>query len=182
MPWATLRPNVGFDFEIGHFELCGDSGCSMLPDGADTDDTSCNTFRSIGGCTGKDSDRDGVCYTASWPDGTASHPASFIIGSPDDGGVGPMTSSTSNLTTFDEGYSQITFQTTESTATPFYPFFSQAGTGSACRFNFGNDIPGTTVLDFGKTAEYGTPEVTRFAGNVISQIFPNPQFNGSCSV
>jgi hypothetical protein len=154
VPWATLGPNVGFDFEIGHFELCGDSSCSMKPDG-DGDDTGCNTFRGVGGCQGKDSDQDGVCYTASWADGTASRPASFIIGSPDDSGVGPLSSSATNLTTYDEGYSTILFQTTESTATTFYPFFSQAGTGSACRFNFGNDIPGTTTNDFGQAAQYG---------------------------
>jgi hypothetical protein len=46
--------------------------------------------------------------------------------------------------------------TTEATNFAFYPFFSQAGTGSSCVFNFGNDIPGVTTTDFGKAAQYGT--------------------------
>jgi hypothetical protein len=155
VPWASLGPNVSFDFEIGHFELCGNASCSMKPDG-DADDKNCSTTRGIGGCFDSDNDQDGLPYQADWPDGTAAHPGSFVIGSPNDKGVGPMTTSTTSLSTFDEGYSTITFQTTESTATTFYPFFSQAGTGPACRFNFGNDIPGTTTNDFGQAAQYGT--------------------------
>jgi hypothetical protein len=154
VPWAGLRPNVSFDFEIGHFELCGNSDCSTLPDG-DDDDSDCQTIRGVGGCLATDTDRDGTPYTASWPDGNASHPASFILGSPDDKGVGPMSALASSPTTFDEGYSLIKFRTTEATNTTFYPFFSQAGTGDACRFNFGNDIPGTTTNDFSKAAQYG---------------------------
>ncbi|HXU81050.1 MAG TPA: Ig-like domain repeat protein [Polyangia bacterium] len=155
VPWATLSPNVGFDFEIGHFELCGNASCSMLPDG-DSDDTSCSTVRGVGGCFATDTDQDGVPYNANWPDGTAGHPASFIIGAPNDGGVGPMSSLTSALGTFNLGYSKIKFNTTEGTGTTFYPFFSQAGTGAACRFNFGNDIPGVTTNNFGRAAQYGT--------------------------
>ncbi|HET7505590.1 MAG TPA: Ig-like domain repeat protein, partial [Kofleriaceae bacterium] len=45
---------------------------------------------------------------------------------------------------------------TESTATGFYPFFTQASAGTACRFNFGNTIPGVTTNDFGQAAQYGT--------------------------
>ena len=156
VPWATLGPNVGFDFEIGHFELCGDASCSMLPDGGDADDAGCGTIRGIGGCTASDNDQDGVCYNPNWPDGTSAHPTSFILGAPNDQGVGPMSTTTSALTTFDEGYTRILFQTTESTATTFYPFFTQAGTGPSCRFNFGNDIPGTTTNNFGRAAQYGT--------------------------
>jgi hypothetical protein len=156
VPWATLGPNVGFDFEIGHWELCGDASCSMLPDGGDADDMGCGTRRGVGGCTASDNDQDGVCYNANWPDGTAAHPTSFILGAPNDQGVGPMSTTTSALTTFDEGYTRIRFKTTESTATTFYPFFTQAGTGPACRFNFGNDIPGTTTNNFGRAAQYNT--------------------------
>jgi len=38
----------------------------------------------------------------------------------------------------------------------FYPFYSAAsGYGAACAWAFGNDIPGHTVTDFGKNAQYG---------------------------
>ena len=45
VPWASLGPNVSFDFEIGHFELCGDSTCSTLanlPDGGDEENGTCS--------------------------------------------------------------------------------------------------------------------------------------------
>jgi Bacterial Ig-like domain (group 3) len=156
VPWATLGPNVGFDFEIGHFELCGDASCATKPDGGDTDDAGCGTIRGVGGCVASDQDQDGVCYNANWADGTAAHPGSVILGAPDDSGVGPLAASAGSPGTYDQGYGQITFQTTEGTATAFYPFFTQAGTGSACRFNFGDTIPGVTTNDFGKAAQYGT--------------------------
>ena len=153
VPWATLGPNVAFDFEIGHFELCGDSGCATKPDGSDTDDTGCQTVRGIGGCFGSDLDHDGTSYKADWPDGTAVHPSSVILGAPNDRGVGPLNAATSGSSTYDQAYDTITFQTTEATTGAFYPFWSQAGTGASCRFNFGNDIPGTTTTDFGKASQ-----------------------------
>lgn len=182
VPWAGLKPNVSFDFEIGHFELCGNASCSTLPDGGDEGTcsvttsklcssngdcpvgeicnvqtvASCGTVRGIGGCSDSDLDHDGTSYQADWPDGTAAHPATLILGSPDDRGVGPLSTSTTSTSNYDEGYNRIKFATTETTAAPFYPFYSQAGTGPACRFNFGNDIPGTTTNDFGKAAQYGT--------------------------
>jgi hypothetical protein len=158
VPWAGLKPNVAFNFEIGHYELCGDSGCSKLPDGTDADDTICGTDRGVGGCLGEDDDKDGLGYQANWPDGTAAHPASVVIGSPDDSGVGPLSTSTTDTSTYDEGYSTIKFATTSGggSGAAFYPFYSQAGTGSACRFNFGNDIPSVTTNDFGKVSQYGT--------------------------
>jgi len=154
VPWASLRPNVAFDFEIGHFELCGDSSCSTLPDGNDADDMSCQTVRSIGGCFAGDTDQDGLPYQTDWPDGSASHPASVVIGSPDDRGVGPLTTSPTDTSDYDEGYPTLKFATTESTATTFYPYFSQSGTGTSCRFHFGNISSDTNT--FGKNLEYGT--------------------------
>jgi hypothetical protein len=183
VPWAILKPNVSFDFEIGHNEMCGDAACTKLPDGPDADEQGscsvtttqacfnnagcpmgevcqlpCNTVRGVGICFNPDTDQDGTSYQAVWPDGNAAHPASIIIGSADDKGVGPLTTSTTSLTTYDEGYPQIKFMTTEGTAGPtFYPYFSQAGTGASCKFNFGNmsAVAGTTT-DFGKRAQYGT--------------------------
>jgi hypothetical protein len=137
-----------------------------------------------------DLDFDGTSYQADFPDGQAGHPTSFQYLGPFDGGGHTYPSIRYET---DVPASEITCNTATGagcTAFPaganFYPFWTLGrGTGplsGVCLWNFGNDIPGTTVLDFGKTAEYGSPELTRFAGNVISQTFPNPQFNGSCNV
>ena len=34
--------------------------------------------------------------------------------------------------------------------------------------------------DFGKDAQYGTPDVARYGGTLTSAVLPNPQFNGRC--
>lgn len=175
VPWAAIAPNVSFDFEIGHFELCGDKACTIPPDGGDADETGtcsvtktqvcskksdcpgsetcnngCGTIRGIGGCINSDLDHDGTPYLADWADGnTTAHPASVILGSADDKGIGPLSGN-------GEGYTTINFVSSEATNGAFYPFYSQAGTGSSCRFYFGNDIPGTTTDDFGKATQYGT--------------------------
>jgi uncharacterized repeat protein (TIGR01451 family) len=154
--WTSLGANIAVDFEIGHWELCSDATCTTLPDPPETTAANCTTRRGIGGCTDSDTDHDGTSYLADWPDGTAAHPASIIIGSANDKGVGPLSASTTTSATYNQGYKTIAFKTTEATNGAFYPFWSQAGTGTACVFNFGNDIPGTTTNDFGQRAQYGT--------------------------
>ena len=192
VPWTGLQINLGFDFEIGHFELCGDSSCSILPDGADEGNcsvttsqvcntntpncpagetcvaqTSCPNTRGIGGCFNQDNDQDGTPYQPDWADGTSAHPSSYIIGASNNQGVGPLGASPSSPTNYNQGYNTITFDTTEGTSAPtFYPFFSQAGTGAACRFNFGNDIPGTTTNDFSGRAQFVT--------TISNPCFPGP--------
>jgi hypothetical protein len=148
---SWIAANVDFSFEIGHGELCGNTSCSTKPD-ADADDNGCGTTLGVGICTGQDSDHDGMSYLADWPDGTANHPSSLIIGNVLDNGVGPLGFSGGS---YQAAYGKIFIQNAP-VAGAFYPFYSQAGTGHACVFNFGNDIPGTTTNDFGKTAQYGT--------------------------
>jgi uncharacterized repeat protein (TIGR01451 family) len=154
--WTSLNANVAFDFEIGHFELCSDSTCTTNPDPAEQGAKSCGTLRGIGGCTASDKDHDGTSYLADWPNGTAAFPASVILGSPNDQGVGPLSAATTGGSTYNQGYKTIQFRTTEGTNGAFYPFYSQAGTGPSCVFNFGNDILGTTTNDFSQAAQYGT--------------------------
>jgi hypothetical protein len=148
---SWINANINFSYEIGHGELCGDKGCSTKPDG-DADDTGCFTTLGVGICPGQDNDHDGMSYKADWPDGTANHPSSLIIGNVLDDGMGPMSFSGGS---YQAAFDKIFFQPA-GVAGAFYPFFSQAGTGHACVFNFGNDIPGTTTNDFGQTAQYGT--------------------------
>lgn len=93
----------------------------------------------MGICTGADLDHDGLSYIADWPDGTANHPSPLIIGNVLNDGMGPVSFSGGS---YQAAYGTIFFQPA-TVAGAFYPFFSQAGTGHACVFNFGNGIPGT---------------------------------------
>jgi len=47
-------------------------------------------------------------------------------------------------------------------------------------WNFGANIAGVTTNDFGKTAEYGTPDVARFGGTLTSPVTPNPALSKTC--
>jgi hypothetical protein len=38
------------------------------------------------------------------------------------------------------------------------------------------------VEDFGKDTQYGTPDVARYGGTIISAVQPNPEFAGRCSI
>ena len=49
-----------------------------------------------------------------------------------------------------------------------------------CVWNFGNVLPNMTTQAFGKDAEYGTPDVARYGGTIISPVLPNPEFSGAC--
>jgi hypothetical protein len=67
----------------------------------------------------------------------------------------------------------------------FYPFWSLsrfdalAAGSPACVWNFGNTLP-NTFEDFGGDAEYGTPDVARYGGTIISAPLRNPEFSGRC--
>jgi hypothetical protein len=138
-----------------------------------------------------DLDFDGLSYTASaWPNGSKNHPTAFQYVGPFQGNGRP--------------YPQIQFESNVgasenlcNTATgvgctqppigsQFYPFWSLSAQFNAlgvrttqCVWNYGNVIPGT-VKTFGKDAQYGTPNVARFAGTSTSAVMTNPQFSGSC--
>ncbi len=128
-----------------------------------------------------DLDFDGSSYAKDWPDGRANHPTSFAY-------IGPFSHGKS--------YPQIQFETDiagseadcnvttgAGCAVPpggaeFYAFWSLT---HSCVWNFGNVIPGQTATDFGGDAEYGTPDVARYGGTIISPVLSNPQFSGPCA-
>ena len=138
-----------------------------------------------------DLDFDGLSYQASaWPNGTRNHPTAFEY-------AGPFLAS-------GKPYQQIQFETNVGaseilcdTATgngctvppqgsKFYPFWSlslhPAPFGSqrtGCAWSFGNVLP-NTFKTFGKDAQYGTPNVARFAGTSTSPVQANPEFAGAC--
>jgi len=133
-----------------------------------------------------DLDFEGTSYQADWPDGQAGHPTSFQY-------IGPFTGRGHTYPTVqfetNVGGSEILCDvatgagcTAPPTGAAFYPFFTlgKLGSTSICAWNFGNVIPGTTVLDFGRTAQYGTPDLARFGGTSTSRPMANPQFDGSC--
>jgi hypothetical protein len=53
------------------------------------------------------------------------------------------------------------------------------GHSAVCVWNFGNDQP-NTLRDFGRDAQYGTPDLAIYGGTLISAPMPNPQFTGRC--
>jgi hypothetical protein len=138
-----------------------------------------------------DLDFDGLSYISSaWPDGTSNHPTAFEY-------AGPFQAS-------GKPYPKIQFEsdvggssalcnpvtgagcTVPPTSAAFYPYWSLSplsdSLGShrtACVWNFGQDLP-TTTNDFGKDAQYGTPDVARYGGTIISAVQPNPEFASSC--
>jgi hypothetical protein len=138
-----------------------------------------------------DLDFDGTDYVPNtWPDGTGNHPTSFEY-------VGPFQAN-------GKPYPKIQFETDAAgsenlcnlgtgvgcTAPPisakFYPFWSLGRSFSVlgflsrdCVWNFGKNLP-TTVANFGGDAQYGAPNLARFAGTLISAPQPNPQFTGRC--
>jgi hypothetical protein len=177
---------------------CEYSDASCMPAGARsiTVDGKHETVRwPIAGCLTNvfqngDLDFDGSSYKADWPDGTANHPSTFQFAGPFDGDH--------------QTYPNIQFETdvaasenmcdlatgTGCIAQPvgaaFYPFWTvgsgpQLGSeGSNCNWNFGNVIAGHTTQSFGGPAQYGSPNLDRFPGTVISKVMPNPQLGENC--
>ena len=139
-----------------------------------------------------DLDFDGLPYQHAWPDGSANHPTSFQY-------LGPFQLST-------RPYPQVQFETDLAasealcdvvtgagcTVPPrggatFYPFWSLSpqthmlgNRNATCVWNFGDNQP-NTLRNLGGDAQYGTPNVDRFGGTIISPVLPNPQFTGICS-
>jgi len=139
-----------------------------------------------------DLDFDGTPYQADWPDGSSNFPTTFRY-------IGPFTNGTSypsiQFETDAAGSERLCNVTTGKgcTAPPagaaFYPFWSMNNTqtlGSlsptpgVCVWNFGNDIAGVTTQDFGKDAQYGTPDLAIYGGTLTSPVMSNPEFATGC--
>jgi hypothetical protein len=133
-----------------------------------------------------DLDFDGTGYVPDWPNGSKNFPTSIQY-------AGPFTRG--------HPYPDIQFETDVAasealcdtatgagcTAPPisaqFYPFWtltSKQSRSGGCVWNFGNVNPGVTTNDFGKAAEYGTPDVARFGGTLTSAVMPNAEFARNC--
>jgi len=158
--------------------LEGQPGIDQEP--ADADDQVCfpdsaATLVKVGGCAGTNAPGfDGASYQADWPDGNTSlHPTPIVFTSPRTGSGYNVNYSQSAFETDtpriegdDLGGSCSRFTgigctllppTDEGKAVSFYPFFSSTGSsgGSRCQWLIGNDVPGLTANDYGKTNQYG---------------------------
>ncbi len=145
-----------------------------------------------------DLDFDGLSYQASaWPNGSRNHPTAMQY-------AGPFTNG--------KTYPQIQFETdiggssalcdvatgADCTVPPisadFYPYWSlsplssgyrsqmsSGGRTTACVWNFGGQLP-NTLENFGKDAEYGTPDLSWYGGTSISAVRANPEVSGRCAL
>jgi hypothetical protein len=133
----------------------------------------------------------GVSYQQSaWPSGSPDHPTSFDF-------VGPFLGS-------GQPYPQIQFESDISgsafqcdlnngagcvvppISAHFYPYYTLGSQPSAlgskltsCVWNFGQNLP-DTVENFGGDQEYGSSDLSRYAGTDIGAVFANPEFAGGC--
>jgi hypothetical protein len=139
-----------------------------------------------------DLDFDGTSYQSfTWPNGSRNHPTAFDYAGPfqANGKLYPQIQFETNV-----GASEALCNTTTGagcTVAPagskFYPFWSLSRQSSAlgshitsCVWNFGNVIP-RTFQTFGKDAQYGVPDVPRFAGTSTSPVIANPEGSGICA-
>jgi hypothetical protein len=137
-----------------------------------------------------DLDFDGLSYQSSaWPNGGPNHPTAAEY-------AGPFTNGRT--------YPQVQFETDIGgssflcdTATGvgcqappigsnFYPYWSLSpkfvpfgSKAASCVWNFGGQLP-NTLENFGKDAEYGTPDLNYYGGTSISPVQANPEFSGRC--
>ena len=133
----------------------------------------------------------GLSYQRSaWPSASPDHPTSFDF-------VGPFLAS-------GQPYAQIQFETDISgsaflcdtnngagcvvppISAHFYPYYTLGSQPSAlgskltsCVWNFGGSLP-NTVENFGGDQEYGSSDLSRYAGTDVGAIIANPEFAGSC--
>ena len=128
-----------------------------------------------------DLDFDGSSYVRDWPNGSPRLPTSFAY-------IGPISHG--------KPYPQIQFETdvagseqlcnvttgADCTAPPigakFYPYWTLS---RSCTWNFGTVIPGVTKQSFGGDGQYGTPNIARYGGTIISPVLTNPQISGRCA-
>lgn len=176
--WAALQANVTFDVEIGHFTpgVNGDN---------DADDGPCFPGPTLPGCInfaqGGDIDFDGTSYLLDWPDGTRNNATSLAV-------RGPL--SVNDDGEYERPYRQVQFETevgaSESTCMPggsgcvvppvgavFYPYYSVSHRGEDCSLVFGN-LSGAGFDNFGRDAQYGTPNLPWFFATISSGPVHNP--------
>jgi hypothetical protein len=140
-----------------------------------------------------DLDFDGLSYQPNtWPDGTPNHPtmASYIGPFTGDGRTYPTVQFESDI----GGSSNLCDVGTGAGCTvppisaAFYPYWSLGTAGGpqlpaprgVCVWDFGKSVFGLTTRNLGGDAQYGTPDVARYGGTIISSPEPNPELSERC--
>jgi hypothetical protein len=141
-----------------------------------------------------DLDFEGNSYRADWPNGSSHFPQTFRYAGPLDGKGNPYPSI--QFETDVAGSERLCNPDTGArcTALPigarFYPFWSLTKKQSLavpnvpkgiCLWNFGNVITGVTTNAFGRTKEYGKPDLSRYGGTLTSPVEPNPELKPNCT-
>jgi hypothetical protein len=156
----------------------GTEGAGRDIEAADGDDNICfpaaaSTRVPVSGCIDSNTGFDGVSYKEVWPDGNRGlHPTAWQFTSPL---TGPA---------YDVNYSRVAFEadlprieaadfggscnrttgagctripiTDDGQPADFYPFYSKGFTSLGCTWVWGNHVPGLSVDDFGRNAQYGS--------------------------
>jgi hypothetical protein len=197
VPWALARNNISFAMEIGHFEFkdtdTDDRFCFPA---------SPITGPLVAGCFGSDFDFDGGSYLRDWPDGTRANATSIKIRSSRGHGIGPLSASQDHhgREVYVHPFATLQFETGVSASDPtcttpsncvvpprgaaFYPFYALRDgddddrehgeeRGRHCALIFGN-FSGRGILDFGRDAQYGSPDVARAFQEHVSAVLLNP--------
>ncbi len=141
-----------------------------------------------------DLDFDGLSYSPSaWPNGSPNVPTSIRYAGPFDAAGQTYPEVQFETDVAGSEFLCNVFNGNNCDAPPlgakFYPFWTitkkkgqAVGHGlfpvGACTWNFGNFIKGVTTRDFGKDAQYGAPDLARYAGTLISPIKSNPEVTG----
>jgi len=139
-----------------------------------------------------DLDFDGTPYRPDWPDGSPNHPTPFRYAGPYDAQGNPYPNIQFETNVAGSSSRCNTATGEDCLAKPigaeFYPFWTIGNqatpTGfpsTQCLWNFGNDIAGVTTNDFGRTDQYGAPNVARYGGTLTSPVIANPQLSNTCT-
>jgi hypothetical protein len=133
-----------------------------------------------------DLDFEGTDYQArSWPDGSANTPTSWQYLGPfgPDGRLYPQIQFETNAPASESLCDTTTGNNcvVKPLGSDFYPFWSMNSKQfhGVCTWNFGNVLP-VTRNTFGKTAQYGTPDLARFGGTLTSPVQRNPALQRGC--
>jgi hypothetical protein len=180
--WTAFPYSVAWSDETGHFDLCSQvtgrrcTGLEGVPgdqEAADSDDTGCtapaqSSLVQMGGCIGENDGFDGTSYQDDWPNGQSNRPTPIEFSGPLTGPnftvnyqktvlAAPMPFNEHNqpCDVFTATGCTNPPITDDGTPAAFYPYFYTTHI-DGCTWGEGTDVPGLTVNDFGKLAQYGT--------------------------
>lgn len=159
----------------------GNEGLPGHQSPGDADDPPCSSagpgLQLVSGCTDQvaangDNDFDGTSYQTDWPNGTRHNASSMEVQSP--------LSAPNGSSNYEHGYPIVQLQTDilgsetgcnvqngvgcvlPPPGASFYPYFSVGKAGASCVYLFGNNSghEHASINDFGKLAQYGTPNLS----------------------